>query len=86
MERRSGAGRLPPVDRFHVLVARLKPDSYERAQELLAEYPSPIAEGLEGVDRNAIFLSANEVIFLFEGEGANESVRAKFNTRSARPT
>ena len=64
---------------FFVLVARLKPDSRERAQELLAEYPSPIVEGLEGVDRHVIFLSKTEVIFLFEGEGADASLRAKFN-------
>ena len=64
---------------FFVLVARLKPGSRERAQELLAEYPSPIVEGLEGVDRHVIFLSENEVIFVFEGEGADASVRAKFD-------
>jgi hypothetical protein len=68
------------VGRFVVLVARLKPDSRERAQELLAEYSAvEILEGLEGVERNAIFLSETEVIFLFEGEGSAESLRAKFN-------
>jgi hypothetical protein len=31
------------------------------------------------VDRHAIYLSETEVVFLFEGEGSRESVRAVFN-------
>jgi len=61
-----------------VLVARLKPNSRERVQELVAEYPSP--EGLTAAfDRHAIFLSETEVVFFFEGPDADRSVRAILN-------
>jgi hypothetical protein len=67
------------VDRF-VLAARLKPDGRQRAETLLAEHSALGAEELEtGFDRHAIFLSETEVIFLFEGKGADEAVRAVFN-------
>jgi hypothetical protein len=59
------------VDRL-VLVARLKAGTRDRAEKLLAERVEPIVP--EAVDRWAIFLSAGEVIFLFEGAGARESV------------
>jgi hypothetical protein len=67
------------VDRF-VLVARLKPDGRRRAEELLAEHSAFGEEELGApVDRHSIFLSESEVVFLFEGEGAQASVRAIFN-------
>jgi hypothetical protein len=67
------------MDRF-VLAARLKPDGYQRAQALLAEHSALSSEDLEkAFDRHVIFMSESEVIFLFEGEGAHESVRALFN-------
>jgi hypothetical protein len=67
------------VDRF-VLVARLKPDGRRRAEELLAEHSAFGDAELEAAfDRHSIFLSESEVVFLFEGEGAHESVRAMFN-------
>jgi hypothetical protein len=67
------------VDRF-VLAARLKPDGRKRAETLLAEHSAFGAEELEAAfDRHAIFLSDTEAIFLFEGEGAHEAVRALFN-------
>jgi hypothetical protein len=67
------------MDRF-VLVARLKPGSHEQAQARLAEHSLEGVKGLEGaLDRHVIFLSETEVIFLFEGMGASESVRALFN-------
>lgn len=67
------------MDRF-VLLARLKPDGHERAQALLAGRSALGSEELErALDRHAIFLAENEVVFLFEGEGAHEAVRALFN-------
>jgi hypothetical protein len=67
------------VDRF-VLTARLRPDGRQRAETLLAEHSALGAEELEtAFDRHAIFLSETQVIFLFEGEGVNEAVRALFN-------
>jgi hypothetical protein len=71
--------RLAAVDRF-VLVARLKPDGRQRADELLAEHSAlGSAELGTAFERHAIFLSETEVVFLFEGEGSHESVRAVFN-------
>jgi hypothetical protein len=61
------------VDRI-VLVARLKPGERERAEKLLADGVEPIVP--DAVERWAIFLSEGEVVFLFEGEGARESVLA----------
>jgi hypothetical protein len=76
---RERGSRLASMDRF-VLAARLKPDGYQRAQALLAEHSALSSEDLEqAFDRHVIFLSETEVIFLFEGEGAHESVRALFN-------
>jgi hypothetical protein len=67
------------VDRF-VLAARLKPDGRQRAEALLAEHSAFGGEELEtAFDRHAIFLAETEVIFLFEGKGADEAVRALFN-------
>jgi hypothetical protein len=67
------------LDRF-VLVARLQPGGRERAQELLTEHSALGMEELEThLDRHTIFLTETEVIFVFEGEGAPEAVRAIFN-------
>ena len=67
------------MDRF-VLVARLKPGGHGRARALLADHSALGSEELDNaVDRHAIFLSETEVIFLFEGTGAHESVRALFD-------
>jgi hypothetical protein len=80
------AAGLPPLadyaaamDRF-VLLARLKPDGRQRAEELLAEHSAlGETELATALDRHAIFLSETEVVFLFEGEGSHDSVRAVFN-------
>jgi hypothetical protein len=67
------------VERF-VLAARLKPNGRRRAEALLAEHSAFGAAELEAAfDRHAVFLSETEVIFLFEGRGAPEAVRALFN-------
>jgi hypothetical protein len=71
--------RLAAVDRL-VLVARLKPGGRQRAEEVLAEHGALGGAELEpALDRHAIYLSETEVVFLLEGEGARESVRAVFN-------
>lgn len=64
------------MDRF-VLAARLRPEGRQRAKALLGE-PSVLgAKELDtAFDRYAVFLSESEVIFLFEGKGAHEAVRA----------
>ncbi len=67
------------MDRF-VLVARLTPDGRRQARALLAEHSALGMEELETyLDRHTIFLSETEVIFVFEGEGAPDAVRALFN-------
>ena len=67
------------MDRF-VLTARLKADGRRQALALLAEHSALGMEELETyLDRHTIFLTETEVIFLFEGKGAQEAVRALFN-------
>jgi hypothetical protein len=67
------------MDRF-VLTARLKPDGRRRASALLAEHSAlGMAELGTYLDRHTIFLTETEVIFLFEGKGAHEVVRALFD-------
>ena len=61
-----------------VLVARLRPDAREHALELLAQEPAP-APVEESLDGRAIFISESEIVFLFEGLDADESLRAIFN-------
>jgi hypothetical protein len=61
------------MDRF-VLVARLKPDGRERAEELLSEHTVLGGEEFErSFDQHVIFLSETDVVFFFEGEGARVS-------------
>ena len=68
------------MDRY-VLLARLKPGSRERAQELLAEHP--MHEGAWATfDREAVFLSETEVVFFVEGPDADKSVKAIFDDPS----
>jgi hypothetical protein len=61
-----------------VLVASLRPDGRERAQELLALEPTshPLDSAF---DRVAIFMSESEVIFFLEGRDAEASIRAILN-------
>jgi hypothetical protein len=60
-----------------VLTARLKPDAYERAEELASAEPEP------GVDpalvRGSVFLSAREVVFMIEGEDVDFHTRQWFD-------
>ncbi len=49
-----------------VVVATLKPDGYEHAQELLKQGP-PFDPGAAIFDRHAVYLSRDEVVFVFEG-------------------
>jgi hypothetical protein len=64
------------VDRV-VVVARLKPGGRERAEELLTEEGGRLHEGL--FKRGAVLLSDSEVIFLLEGDDADETVRTILN-------
>ena len=58
-----------------VLVAPLRPGTRERVLELIEEQAShePITA------RTGIFLSETEVVFFFEGAGADETVREILN-------
>jgi hypothetical protein len=71
------------MDRF-VLTARLKPDGRRRALALLAEHSAFGMELETYLDRHTIFLTETEVIFLFEGNGAQEAVRAVSTIQSSR--
>jgi hypothetical protein len=63
-------------DRF-VLMARLKPDSYGRARELIAHYE--VAKDVSEFERVAVFLAAGEVVFFFEGHDARRTMRSIMN-------
>jgi hypothetical protein len=60
-----------------VLIARLRPDVHERAEELASVEPET------GVDpallRGSIFLSALEVVFLIEGDDVDLHTRQWFD-------
>jgi hypothetical protein len=57
------------------IVARLKPDGRDRAEELAAkEQAAPEVEA--SFERRMIFLSESEVIFLFEGRDVDKAIRA----------
>ena len=65
-----------------VLVAQLKPDSRERARELIAGYS--VNDNFSGAfDRHGIFLSETEVVFFLEGPEAKETVKEILNDPSA---
>jgi hypothetical protein len=49
------------------LVARLKPSAQEQASELLEQGP-PFDPAERGLARHAVYLSAGEIVFVFEGE------------------
>lgn len=48
------------------IIARLKSGSEERAAELIAK-GAPLDLEASGFDRHAVYLSASEVVFVFEG-------------------
>jgi hypothetical protein len=48
------------------IVARLKPGAEERAGKLLTAGP-PYDLSASGIERHSVFLSAGEVVFVFEG-------------------
>jgi hypothetical protein len=48
------------------IVARLKPGTAEQARKLVADGP-PFDLGASGIDRHSVFVSAGEVVFVFEG-------------------
>lgn len=49
------------------VAARLKPDSAERAAELLSGGP-PFDPRVVGFERHSVFLAEDEVVFVFEGQ------------------
>jgi hypothetical protein len=52
-----------------VVVARLKKGAQDQAKELIASGP-PFAPDALGFERHAVYLSSEEVVFLFEGPSA----------------
>ena len=47
------------------IIATLKPDAYERAEQILKEGP-PFDLGTGTFERHAVYLSHEEVVFVFE--------------------
>jgi hypothetical protein len=60
-----------------VLIARLRPDVYERAQELASAEPESGADS--ALVRGSIFLSPREVIFMIEGDDLELQAREWFD-------
>ena len=48
-----------------LIVARLRDDAHDEAEVLLREGP-PFDPGIAGLDRHAAYLTAGEVVFVFE--------------------
>jgi hypothetical protein len=63
------------------LVARLKPGAQEQASGLLEQGP-PFDPAERGLARHAVYLSAGEIVFVFEGDEVewiiNEIVKEPF--------
>lgn len=86
-----GARRLRPrmqtaeddVERLAV-IAKLKEGAAEQAATLVRRGP-PFDPGESGFERHAVYLSGDQVIFLFEGDAADRSVQEILanGTRSA---
>ena len=55
------------------VLARLRPGSRERAQEIIAAGP-PYGLDEAGFRRHSIFLAGDTVVFVFEGPGVHELV------------
>ena len=74
------------MDRL-VVAARLKPGMRARAAELVAEGP-PFDPRGSGLTSHGVYMSEHEVVFAFEGPGAEYLVRAIINdpVRAARFT
>jgi hypothetical protein len=49
------------------IVARLKPGFSEQARQLIDAGP-PFELGESGIERHSVFVSAGEVVFVFEGD------------------
>ena len=66
------------------IVARLRPGSRERALEIIAD-GAPYDLGAAGFRRHSVLLAEDAVIFVFEGSGIEQLVRALVDdpTRSA---
>ena len=60
------------------MIAGLKPDAYESAEQL-ASNPPTTDPSIAGIQRWSIFLSPTEVAFVFEGEDVEQHTREWFN-------
>lgn len=56
------------------VVAKLKPDSLDRAKELIAQGPPFDPERID-LQRHTVYVSDDHVVFVFEGARVNELVR-----------
>lgn len=61
-----------------IVVARLKPGAEEEARELVAQGP-PFDLAATDLARHSVYVSGDEVIFLFEGPGAEAVVESFVN-------
>lgn len=60
--------------RYFLVAARLKPGSGEKVREILRAGPPFELEEIS-LERHLVFLGGDELVFLFEGEHADEKVK-----------
>jgi hypothetical protein len=53
------------------VIAKLKPDSEDRAEELIKQGP-PFSPRTAGFERHSVFLTGDHVVFVFEGGNLKE--------------
>jgi hypothetical protein len=57
------------------VIAKLKPDAEERAEELVKEGP-PFDPRGTGFERHAVFMSGDQAVFVFEGGSLDQLLQA----------
>jgi hypothetical protein len=71
--------------RYFVVTARLRKGSAPRLLEILRKGP-PFDVGATSLDRHLVFLSEEELIFLFEGEHADEQAERLLTPKMLGPS
>lgn len=56
------------------VIGKLKPGSLERAEEIIVEHGPPFDLDEAGLERHSVFLSSDNVVFVFEGPNVERAV------------
>ena len=63
-----------------IIVARLKPDAYAEAKELIGGGP-PFDPESAGLERHGVYLTATDVVFVFDGRQVEWTVNDMIDDR-----